>query len=160
MSAGSVALSLNAVAADTAPGDAFALRRLVDASAIAMDRRDWDLYVSLFLPTGTLERVGETPGDAAVFRLVGREEIRTLADRVSRHRRTFHFIGNYLCSVNDDDATGIAYVRAHHLDDVESGQIDETALNWYEDEYQRTPDGWRIRSRAIHRAWSETLKVG
>lgn len=106
------------------------------------DFRDADLFVSAF-------------ADDAVFKVgdrqfSGREEL--MAFRRERHagrtgdtgRR--HWNNGWRITPTADGAMGRTYWL---LVDVSGGQPNHVSSGYYDDEYVKTPDGWRISSRTI-----------
>ena len=75
------------------------------------------------------------------------------AERVERyHGRTGdvgrrHRTGSYLLTPTADGAKGRAY---YVLLDVTTRPSTVTATGYYDDEFVRTSDGWRIKRRTIH----------
>ena len=82
-----------------------AIRQLAARYALALDSRDVQTLASLFVPDV------ET-GDGRV----GREALAEWFDPILRpYATTFHFIGNHIIDLVDDDhATGVVYCRPEH----------------------------------------------
>lgn len=126
--------------------DVRALRALVNSYALAVDERDPAALGDLF--TSDARLVSYRPGvQGPAFELVGREQIVTLITRLARYTRTFHLVGNHLCTVDGDHATGQCYCLAHHLGRDEDGMFTRCAPVVYRDIYVRTDDG-------IERTWA------
>jgi hypothetical protein len=131
------------------------LRRLVDKDAI----RDLVAKYSVFIDLGRREELlalftedclvdygpslgGPHQGAAFVDFMTGRD---AGAATRPRFRATTHHNANVLVEfVDDDTATGWAGLYAWH--EMADGTHAEV-WGYYEDEYVRTPDGWRFRKR-------------
>jgi SnoaL-like domain len=140
---------------DRAAADLLELRRLVDAYASAVDDRDGAAMAALFVPDGTL-LVYEAGSHELSYSYRGRAELATVAAEMERlYERTFHFVGNFVCRVDGDRATGTPYCVAQHLrDDGRGPQIVVMPVR-YRDTYVRTPDGWRFEERICIVQWRE-----
>jgi hypothetical protein len=134
-----------------------ALRALAARYARAVDRRDADLFVSVFHPDGTLEvfRPGE---EAPASVLTGHDALRPVTENMKRYAVTFHFLGqsDYVF-LSPDRASGEVYCVAHHLSPG-AGPAGETTDRVmyirYQDDYRLGDDGeWRIASRRLHSDW-------
>jgi hypothetical protein len=140
--------------------DLLALRRLVDEFAIRIDRRDYEGVGALFLEDG--EFVGSVPPGSTepAFRLRGPAGMTQLDLQIDPAARMFHFVGNHLCDVEGDRASGETYCLSHHYfeGDDEGATVTMSAIR-YEDVYARTPNGWRFASRHLHREWRETRRT-
>jgi hypothetical protein len=109
------------------------------------DFRDADLFVSAF-------------ADDAVFRtgpnqeVVGRAAL--LAQRAERHQGQTgdngrrHLNTSWVITPTTNGAKGRAYWL---LLDVSSGQPTPAASGYYDDVFVKTPNGWKIKSRILHR---------
>jgi hypothetical protein len=118
-----------------------AIAQLPIRYAIAVDSRDIDAWVNLFVPE---VRVGR---DAS-----GREALRDYITPLLRSfRRSIHSICGHqidLDSSNLDSATGLVYCRAEH--EVEDRWI--VMAICYFDEYRRVDDDW-LFARRRERHW-------
>jgi ketosteroid isomerase-like protein len=139
----------------TAPHDQLAIRRLVDAYAIAIDDCDIDALASLWLPEGRLLFcVPERPEALATF--AGLEQIADIPRMLREvYRRTLHVVGTHLADVDGDRATGTTYTMAYHVLRAEdSGDVETLAVR-YRDTLVRTGDGWRFQTREVFRLWRQ-----
>jgi ketosteroid isomerase-like protein len=111
-----------------------AIRQLVSAYALALDSRDVETLVSLFVDD-------VTTGDGRV----GREALADWFDPVLRpYKITFHLIGNHVIRFQDDDhATGVVYCRPEH----EVGELWIVMPMQYWDRYERRDGEWFFTSR-------------
>jgi catechol 2,3-dioxygenase-like lactoylglutathione lyase family enzyme len=140
---------------DTRTADLLELRRLVDAYASAVDDGDGAGMAALFVPDGRL-LVYEAGSDELAYSYRGPAELANVAAEMERlYTRTFHFVGNFVCEIDGDGATGTPYCVASHLrDDGRGPQIVVMPVR-YRDTYVRTPDGWRFEERICTVQWRE-----
>ena len=107
--------------------------------AMAVDSRDIDTWVSLFVP------------DVQVGRdQFGREALRDfIVPALRRFRRSVHQIcGHRIDLADDDHATGAVYCRAEH-------EVDDRWIVMaicYFDDYRRVDDDW-LFARRLERHW-------
>ena len=134
--------------------DRLALADLVHLYASAVDDRRFDDVVELFTHTAELRLPDPPRSLEPVHPHHGRDGVRSamaaLADP-SKVTRTEHAIVGEVYAAGDgvDYALGRITCIAHHWT-VADDQI--TDLVWhlrYDDEYMRTPAGWRIHGRAL-----------
>jgi SnoaL-like domain len=139
--------------------DRTALRRLVDAYAVAMDDCDLDALAEQFLPTGEL--VVLSPGrerPLAVLTGPGEDGIGAipLAMR-DAYDHTLHNVTTHLASPEGDRAGGVTYCVAHHV--PAEGDVEVLAVR-YRESFVRGEDGWRFARREVTRLWSGTTPAG
>ena len=130
------------------------LRELVDTYAIAVDNRDTERFVSLFLPDAVLA-IYEPDVPDAVVTFTGADELRTVTKLLQNFGTTFHLMANHLCQFNGDTASGEVYCLASHLLESDSGLINLCMYIRYYDTYALTADGWRFAQRKVKRQWTE-----
>jgi ketosteroid isomerase-like protein len=117
-----------------------AIRQLPYRYALALDSRDMDALVDLFVPDVQVGR------DAT-----GREALKEWFTNTMRRMRTsIHFIGNHIIDFDDaDHAHGIVYCR----DELErtATQEWEVGMLQYWDSYVRVDGEWCFQRRRFHR---------
>ena len=115
-----------------------AIQQLAARYAVAVDSRDVDAWVQLFIDDVNCGRHGN-----------GRKVLRdVIAGSLRSFYRSIHFVGNHQVDLIDaDHATGIVYCRAEH----------EVGAQWivvpvaYFDEYERRNGTWYfVRRREKH----------
>ncbi len=114
--------------------------------AHAQDDQDWDAIAAAFMK----DAVYVHPGG----RLEGVDEI------VERKRNALrvldasqHLIGSIAVEVTGDSATSRAYFQAQHVrKDTPGGDL-YTIAGTYDDQWVRTPGGWRIAVRTQTYTW-------
>jgi SnoaL-like domain len=145
----------------TAPdrtADELALRRLSALYAAGADRRSGETYAGVFLPDARV-RVFRLPDlDTPVSVMAGRDELATVPDLLrKRYARTFHFVGQGVYEIGDDEATGEVYCLAHHLTADRHGGTSYVMHMRYDDAYRRDDAGdWKIAERVAFIDWTET----
>jgi hypothetical protein len=115
-----------------------AIQQLAARYAVAVDSRDLDSWVALFIEDVNCGRSG-----------TGRQVLHDIMSvQLRRFYRSIHFVGNHQIDFSDPDhATGIVYCRADH----------EVGDKWivvpiaYFDEYERRDGKWYfVRRREKH----------
>jgi hypothetical protein len=119
--------------------------------AAGVDRRRLDLFLSAFVPDGSLwiPARGEGSGPRV---LRGHDELAQVIERIGRFDRTFHLLGQTLVEeVDGDGARGETYCVAHHWLGAGDRVEDTVMFIRYEDTYARTAGGdWRLAERRLH----------
>ncbi len=117
-----------------------AIRHLAFAYAIAVDARDLDTLVALYVDD---VRTGEGQG---------REVLKTVFDRSLRQFTTSsHLVSNHLVEFLDaDNALGLVSCRIEH----EVGADWVTMVSLYHDRYERRGGRWYIRGRVPARLYA------
>jgi hypothetical protein len=131
--------------------DAFALRQLVERYAFGCDHRDEALLRSVFVDGAVLNV--HRPEGTSTMRMY--EDIARIPTGLARYDQTFHFVGNHRADVDGDAATGETYCIAHHV----TGTDDFVMTIRYEDQYVRTPEGWRMKQRDLRLLWTSNEVV-
>jgi hypothetical protein len=116
------------------------IRQLPYRYALAVDSRDMDAMVDLFVPD---VRVGRDRQ--------GRQALKDwFTDALSRPKTSIHFVGNHVVDFDGpDDARGIVYCR-DELERPESGQWEIGVLQYW-DTYRRVDGVWCFQRRKFHR---------
>ena len=116
--------------------------------ARGIDRRDWDLVRSCFMPDAFIE------GSRATASLD--EYLAQLRPGVETYPTTMHFMGNQLVEVDGDEGRVETYAVSFHWAAEQAGAEDPANLVVgvrYHDTLVRTPDGWRIARRHVDPDW-------
>jgi hypothetical protein len=140
---------------DTLPSsDAHQL--LVDRAAItdvtirycwALDTKDWPVLDTVF----TVDANADLTVD-----LVGREQIlQRIKNALTPMDDTQHMVSNHQIVLNGDSATCRCYLQAQHVRKAAHGGPNFIIAGRYEDQLQRTPEGWRIVFRRLVVMWTE-----
>ncbi len=117
-----------------------AIQQLPFRYGVAIDSRDLDALVALFVPT---VRVGKD--------LHGRDALRDWFDQILREMRvSVHFVGNHVIDFDDaDHARGIVYCH-DELERPATGEWQQGMLQYW-DEYQRIDGEWCFVRRRFRR---------
>lgn len=125
--------------------------------ARAVDFRDYDAFVELFVEDAVLD-LG--------MRLEGKAAIRVSMQKRSDEIRTRHVLTNIFIEVQDSlHARGISYLTLYRHIGAESARkapvnsILPTAVGHYEDAFVKTPAGWRFKTRTLHVAFRNPSTV-
>ena len=112
----------------------------------AIDARDYDAVRSCFVPSAkidyeTLPAFPRGPEDFV-------ETVRHVLDQLAS---TQHLVANMCVTVDQDRAHCTSYVQASHV--TTDGKL-FVGAGRYDDDLERTPDGWKIAARTHRRQWS------
>jgi ketosteroid isomerase-like protein len=146
---------------DLAPLKRLVIERACEQLSIeyarAVDFRDYDTFVELFVDDALLD-LG--------MKLQGKAAIRTSMQKRSDEVRTRHVLTNIFIEVQDAaHARGISYVTLYRHVGAESARNAPilstlpTAVGHYEDSFVKTPGGWRFRTRTLHVAFRNPSTV-
>jgi hypothetical protein len=120
-----------------------AIRQLPHRYGVAIDSRDMDMMVDLFVPDVRVGVDGE----------VGREALhRWYTKTMSGPGASCHFIGNHTVDFDDaDHAHGVVYCH-DELEHRESGEWVQGMLQYW-DTYRRVDGEWYFERRKFHRLY-------
>ena len=114
----------------------------------ALDRHEFELLRGVFLPDATA-RLGDTECDG----------IEAIIARISRALGPLddsqHIISNHQVLLDGDRATSRCYLHAQHVRRDAEGGPNYIVAGRYEDDLERTTDGWRIRRRVLTTMWTD-----
>ena len=96
----------------------------------------------VFAPDAVFEY---TAGAVTGGRIEGAAELKEFYADLRTRNTTRHVLSNLVIEESPDGATGSVYMTSFDRND--DAPIAVTALGIYEDEYERTDAGWRIRHR-------------
>lgn len=131
--------------------DRLALTDLVHVYAAAVDDRRFDDVIQLFTETAEL-RVPDPPGELApVVVQRGHDGVAAAMDALGAVDRTEHAVVGEVYAAGPEPGYALGRITcvAHHWT---RSKDQVTDLVWhlrYDDEYVRTPAGWRIHGRAL-----------
>lgn len=141
--------------------DLLAVRLLIDQQLIRdlllqyftnVDRRDWQPVKDVFVPGTLVDYSDLMPiGDA----VAAEEVVDRIAEAIDIYSVTVHQMGNCVITVGTETAVSETWVNAHHVyaDPARNdGRLPIAGLR-YQDNWQRTPDGWRISMRRAFTDW-------
>ncbi len=114
--------------------------------ATGIDRRDWSLFRTCWT-----EDVEADYGAAGSFS--GANSIcEFMAATHERMGDTFHRLSNVVIELDGDTATARSYFHAVLMIRRDDPNRWVDFLGYYDDDFVRTPEGWRIRRRKVHQA--------
>lgn len=124
---------------------------VIHAYATGIDRRDWQLYRSVFTDEVDLD-----------FSSWGSEPARMSADAwtagvqrgLSGFTATQHSLSNHVVTVHGDEATCVTYMQALHYLVIDSKQDMQTLGGYYTNHLRRTTTGWKIFSCTLTVTWA------
>ncbi len=132
------------------------LSTLSERYARGADRRDREVFVSVFDPDATLQVWNPTDTSEPGRLLRGHEELGRIPERLSVYERTYHLLGQSSFQIDGADAVGEVHCLAHHLR-VATETTDLVMFIRYHDRYRRGADGlWHIAARRVLVDWTET----
>jgi len=120
--------------------DREALRHLVAAYGHGVDRRDWDLVLTLYHDDGTDDHTPYYSGSAKGY-------VAWLPGMMANWRATSHAMLNALHVIDGDHAHGEVVARAWHL--TVDGARQFIAWGRYADRYARRDGVWRFAHRSF-----------
>ncbi len=123
------------------------ISELLARYATALDSREWDLLEQVFTADARCDYgpLGTPRGVPEIVALVRG----TIGDLDA----TQHLLANVVVGVDGDAATADCYLLAQHVRLGEPGGEHYEIGARYHDELVRTPAGWRIAHRTLHRSW-------
>jgi hypothetical protein len=111
--------------------DIVAIQQLLARYAAGMTRDDIDAVLDVFTPDGTYSAFGETYG------------VGDFPALVAAAPKGVYCVGTPAIELDAETASGVQPLCF-------VAQTDHAMrIGYYTDSYQRTPDGWRLRSRAM-----------
>jgi len=114
----------------------------------ALDRNEWHELDEVFLPDATAQLGSHECADREQIKLVVEKALGKLDD-------SQHIVATHQVRVDGDRATSRCYLHAQHVRRDAKGGPHYVVAGRYEDDFVRTPDGWRIKHRALIVMWTE-----
>lgn len=136
--------------------DRAAISDVVIAYATGLDRRDWDLYRSIF--TDSIEMDFESLGMRSGSYKAD-DWMRDAQRLFAGFKTTQHTSSNHVHDIRGDEATCTSNMQAEHFIDREPGDgLENGAERWtiggyYINELVRTPQGWKITKLTLNATW-------
>ena len=129
--------------------DRLAIGEVMSAYAFALDTKDWDALMALFVPDARIDYSSfggptGTPAD-----VVGWLQTSLAAFDVCQH-----VITNHRITLDGDSASAHSYV----VNPLGSGgDVQLLGGGSYLDTFARTPDGWRFTSKVAEKGWLKAI---
>lgn len=127
------------------------LQQLAIEYANAIDAREWDRLDRVFTPDAWIDYTA-MGGIAGSY-----PAVKAWLPRSLRFFKSYmHFVGNFHCAIDGDRARGqVACFNPMVVPGLLPGLPRTVAFGvWYEDDYQRTPEGWRITRRSERKCYA------
>jgi hypothetical protein len=119
---------------------------LTHAYCWALDSHSWDALDEVFTPDATAE-LGR--------HCAGREAIKVrISTALEPLKASQHMVSTHRVWVDGDRATCSCYLQAQHIGNRGGIQTQYLVGGRYDDELERTVDGWRITSRSAAIIWT------
>ena len=113
----------------------------------ALDRKEWHELDDVFLADATA-----VLGQRECANL---EEIKEMCSTsLGRFDDSQHIAATHQVRIDGDTATCRCYLHAQHIRHSDDGETHYIVGGRYEDDFVRTPDGWRITHRTLTVMWS------
>lgn len=130
------------------------LRDLALGYARMMDDRAFDRLPEVFAADGLLSGPG--------YEMKGYDALAQGLKGLERFEATLHCVHNAYFELDGDRGTGEVYCVANHVHSEPGVAMRLDMGIRYQDEYVRTPAGWRIQQRVFNLVWeSETpMRIG
>jgi uncharacterized protein (TIGR02246 family) len=131
--------------------DQAALRHLAELYARAVDRRDSELFLSLFTEDAVLESHAST--------WEGREQLAGIPVRLrTRYQMTLHTVLNQEVTIDGDRAEGETCSIAYHLFPPKDGKQERLDMTIrYQDRFVRRNGEWLFARRRLDVQWTQTM---
>lgn len=114
----------------------------------SLDADDTDAFVDVFTEDARIKH------DGAKQALEGDDEYHQwCVDITTGEPRSTHMAMNPILEIADEEAAG----RWQYIDLIDDGDSVALGQGYYEDEYRRTDDGWRIAATTIYRNYTVDL---
>ena len=116
--------------------------------ARALDRRDWELLRTCFVPDVGVEYEGMDP-------IKGYDALdRVCRDALEPLDVSQHLLGNFTVELDGDVAGCECYLHAQHVRAGTPGGDQYVVAGTYRDALRRDRDGWLITHRTLDVAWT------
>jgi SnoaL-like domain len=136
----------------TAITDQLEIRALMDRYGMAVDRRDWDLYRSVFTPDARID-YADSGGPADELERI----VEWLAEVLVPFAGLQHNMTNHVAEIEASTARACTYFVAFHaVQDGSGGEGVFTMGGFYQDRLARSDAGWRIVHRVELGTWMQS----
>lgn len=121
--------------------DRAAITDVVHAYATAVDRRDWDLFRSLFKDRLFLDFRSFHPN---LYRDMPVDELVGISRKLEAFDSTQHLMANHSFEIGEERATCIAYTQAGHFLKRDGEDHVCFLFGYYTFEMERSGQGWQV----------------
>lgn len=112
-----------------------------------IDSKEWETLRDIFVPHAIAGLVDERIGIDSI--------IARISDALSSLDASQHMISNHQVTVDGDTATSRCYLQAQHVRRAAEGGPNYIVAGRYQDQFVRTPEGWRILRRDLLVDWTD-----
>lgn len=136
--------------------DRISISDVVYAYATGLDRRDWELYRSIFIRTIEMDFSSVGLGSGT---FEADEWVRDAKRLFAGFRATQHTSTNHVHELRGDEATCTSNMQAEHFvvrepdDGLDDGKDRWTIGGYYINELVRTPIGWKLEKVTLMMTW-------
>lgn len=124
-----------------ASGDKVEIIDTINAYAIVMNSRQWDLFDDILTPDAVIDFGGGIVwNDLDSFKA-------GFAQYHGQYDASQHITSGHVVRVEGDEARCLSYVHGHFIRAAAPGGSLYESTGWYDDRLVRTPGGWRIAER-------------
>jgi ketosteroid isomerase-like protein len=121
------------------------ISELLHTFARALDEKDWESYVDTYAEDGAIELPWAT---------VPRDKLAEFVPHdLGRFHATHHISSNHQIDVSGDTARSRSYLQAMHVLNAGDQGSQWLVAGWYDNEYRRTPAGWKLTRVRITPVW-------
>lgn len=123
---------------------------VMHAYATGIDRRDWQLFQSIFTDEVDLDfsSWGSEPG-----RRSAKDWAAGVCQSLSGFTATQHVMSNHVVTLNGDEAVCVTYMQALHYLLIDGKQNMQSLGGYYTNRLRRTATGWKIFSCTLTVTW-------
>ena len=118
--------------------------------AEGIDRKDWAGFRTIFLPEVRVDFSSFTHRPASPDPIPAEAWVAAVRSTIDGFPATQHLIGNHRITTDGDRGRYTAYVQAQHWLDRDRWYL---VGGWYDNEVERTADGWKLASVTINQTW-------
>ena len=134
------------------PADQLAVAETLYRYAMAVDRRDWASYRSLFADTVAIDFSSFGPGLAP--RVMSADDyVSGVIPQFTGFAATQHVMTNPLATLDGDQAAITMYMQARHVYDSDDPASWYTVGGYYEDTLVRSVRGWLLTGVRLTVTW-------
>ena len=121
--------------------------------ARGVDTRDSELHGSCFAEELEVDMSGMGMGEP--LKMSGKAWAEQAVSLIGMFQATQHMITNHMITIEGDQATCVAYVKAQHY----NPESIWTVVGYYTNTLERTAEGWKITKLKLTPTWQLTTQI-